>query len=140
MPVTERTVSLKTVEDAVIVDLNRLQQCLNTIKEVENVYHDFQSELSSLTDDSANELVVDGNDILKPYFDSLLEEFSNVVGMFDAFDADEVIRTAKNENLIILKSRYDQAEAISRQNGKDKAKKAESDMKTCGNLIEENRF
>ena len=37
MPVTERTVSLKTVEDAVIVDLNRLQQCLNTIKEVENV-------------------------------------------------------------------------------------------------------
>ena len=50
--------------------------------------------------------------------------------MFDAFDADEVIRTAKNENLIILKSRYDQAEAISRQNDKDKAKKAESDMKT----------
>lgn len=140
MPVTERTVSLKTVEDAVIVDLNRLQQCLNTIKEVENVYHDFRSELSSLTDDSANELVVDGNDILKPYFDSLLEEFSNVVGMFDAFDADEVIRTAKNENLIILKSRYDQAEAISRQNDKDKAKKAESDIKTCGNLIEENRF
>ena len=113
MPVTERTVSLKTVEDAVIVDLNRLQQCLNTIKEVEKVYHDFRSELSSLTDDSANELVVDGNDI---------------------------IRTAKNENLIILKSRYDQAEAISRQNDKDKAKKAESDMKTCGNLIEENRF
>lgn len=140
MPVTERTVSLKTVEDAVIVDLNLLQQCLNTIKEVENVYHDFRRELSSLTDDSANELVVDGNDILKPYFDSLLEEFSNVVGMFDAFDADEVIRTAKNENLIILKSRYDQAEAISRQNDKDKAKKAESDMKTCGNLIEENRF
>lgn len=156
MPVTERTVSLKTVQDAVIVDLDSLKQQFNTIKEAEDVYHDFQSKLSDLTSDSANELVVDGNDILKTYFDSLLEEFSYVVNVFDAIDVSEVTRTAKNGNLGILKSKYDQADAIYRQdsqiiNDKNLSKaydvdaldkeqgRALADMSTCDKLMEENR-
>lgn len=156
MPVTERTVSLKTVQDAVIVDLDRLKQCFNTIKEAEDVYHDFQSKLSDLTSDSANELVVDGNDILKTYFDSLLEEFSYVVNVFDAFDVSEVTRTAKNGNLEILKLKYDQADAIYKQdcliindNNLSEAydmdelvkerDRALADMNTCDELMQENR-
>ena len=54
MPVTERTVSLKTVEDAVIVDLNRLQNFYNTINEVVNVFNDFRSYYYSLSDDFFN--------------------------------------------------------------------------------------
>lgn len=152
----EMLIALQTVNDVVIIDTAALQQSLNTIKEAEDVYHDFQSKLSDLTSDSANELVVDGNDILKTYFDSLLEEFSYVVNVFDAFDASEVTRTAKNYNLEILKFKYDQADAIYRQDNQilndDKLKEAydeeslqneranaKSDMKICSDFMEANR-
>lgn len=152
----EMLIALQTVNDVVIIDTAALQQSLNTIKDAEDVYHDFQSKLSDLTSDSANELVVDGNDILKTYFDSLLEEFSYVVNVFDAFDASEVVRTAKNYNLEILKFKYDQADAIYRQDNQilndDKLKEAydeeslqteranaKSDMKICSDFMEANR-